>query len=97
MNNEWDTIVVGGGASGLGTALESASRGYRTLLIERGDFASYTSSKSTKLIHGGVRYLKQGNLRLVREALLERSFLLEKIPEIVKERSIILPTSSSFK
>lgn len=94
MNNEWDTIVVGGGASGLGTALESASRGYRTLLIERGDFASYTSSKSTKLIHGGVRYLKQGNLRLVREALLERSFLLEKIPEIVKERSIILPTSS---
>jgi glycerol-3-phosphate dehydrogenase len=68
----WDVVVIGGGATGLGVALDAASRGYRTLLLEAHDFAQATSSRSTKLIHGGVRYLKQGNLSLVKEALRER-------------------------
>ncbi len=66
---EWDLVIIGGGASGLGAALESVSRGYSTLLLEQHDFAKGTSSRSTKLIHGGVRYLKQGNISLVLEAL----------------------------
>ena len=68
----WDVIVIGGGATGLGTALESESRGYRTLLLEQHDFAKATSSRSTKLVHDGVRYLQQGNVSLVMEALRER-------------------------
>ncbi len=76
----WDVIVIGGGATGLGTAVESAGRGYRTLLLERNDFASGTSSRSTKLIHGGVRYLRQGNLALVMDALKERGILLRNAP-----------------
>ncbi|MEO6631993.1 MAG: FAD-dependent oxidoreductase, partial [Mucilaginibacter sp.] len=64
----WDIIVVGGGATGLGTALDAASRGYKTLLLEQADFAKGTSSRSTKLVHGGVRYLAQGDIGLVREA-----------------------------
>ncbi len=68
----WDVIIVGGGASGVGIALDSASRGYKTLLLEKGDFAQGTSSRSTKLVHGGVRYLQQGNIALVLEALKER-------------------------
>ena len=64
----WDVIVIGGGAAGLGTAVDAASRGYRTLLIEGADFAKGTSSKATKLVHGGVRYLAQGNVSLVRKA-----------------------------
>ncbi len=68
----WDVIVIGGGASGLGTAVDAASRGYRTLLLEKVDFAKGTSGRSTKLVHGGVRYLQQGNITLVREALYER-------------------------
>src|SRR5204862_6524126 len=71
----WDVIVIGGGATGLGTALDAASRGYRTLLLEAADFAKGTSSKATKLVHGGVRYLAQGNISLVREALHERGLL----------------------
>jgi glycerol-3-phosphate dehydrogenase len=90
----WDIIVIGGGASGLGTALEASSRGYKTLLLERSDFASCTSSRSTKLIHGGVRYLEQGNINLVRDALEERAYLLSAIPEIVKPLGIILPTAN---
>ena len=71
----WDVIVIGGGASGLGIAIEAVTRGYRTLLLERSDFAKGTSSRSTKLIHGGVRYLAQGNVSLVMEALREREYL----------------------
>ncbi|NIP82101.1 MAG: FAD-dependent oxidoreductase, partial [Gemmatimonadetes bacterium] len=68
----WDMIIVGGGATGLGAAIDAASRGYTPLLLERGDFGSGTSSRSTKLVHGGVRYLQQGNVSLVMEALKER-------------------------
>ena len=69
---EWDVIIIGGGASGLGTALDAASRGYKTIMVEAVDFAKGTSSRSTKLVHGGVRYLEQGDISLVKEALKER-------------------------
>jgi len=88
---EWDIIVVGGGATGLGTALDAASRGYQTLLLEQADFAKGTSSRSTKLVHGGVRYLAQGNIGLVREALYERGLLLKNAPHLVKNLSFIIP------
>lgn len=71
---EWDVIIIGGGASGLGTALDAASRGYKTIMVEAVDFAKGTSSRSTKLVHGGVRYLEQGDISLVKEALKERGF-----------------------
>lgn len=87
----WDMIVIGGGATGLGTAVEAASRGYRTLLLEQGDFAQGTSSRSTKLIHGGVRYLQQGNLSLVLEALRERGLLIRNAPHLVHNQSFIVP------
>jgi glycerol-3-phosphate dehydrogenase len=87
----WDIIVVGGGATGLGTALDAASRGYKTLLLEQADFAKGTSSRSTKLVHGGVRYLAQGNIGLVREALYERGLLLKNAPHLVKNESFIIP------
>ena len=87
----WDLIVIGGGATGLGTAVEAASRGYRTLLLEQSDFAKATSSRSTKLIHGGVRYLKQGNLSLVLEALHERGHLLKNAPHLVHNLSFVVP------
>ena len=77
---QWDVLVIGGGATGLGTAVDAATRGYRTVLLERGDFACGTSSRSTKLIHGGVRYLRQGNIGLVRESLHERGLLLRNAP-----------------
>src|ERR1700741_5064844 len=88
---EWDVIVVGGGATGLGTALDAASRGYKTLLLEQADFAKGTSSRSTKLVHGGVRYLAQGNIGLVREALYERGLLLKNAAHLVKNESFIIP------
>jgi glycerol-3-phosphate dehydrogenase len=87
----WDVIVIGGGATGLGTAVESAGRGYRTLLLERNDFASGTSSRSTKLIHGGVRYLRQGNLALVMDALKERGILLRNAPHLVHDLPFVIP------
>ena len=89
--NTWDMIVIGGGASGLGTAVEAASRGYRTILLEQYDFAKGTSSRSTKLIHGGVRYLKQGNLALVLEALHERGLLMRNAPHLVQNLSFVVP------
>ncbi|MBS1500643.1 MAG: glycerol-3-phosphate dehydrogenase/oxidase [Bacteroidetes bacterium] len=92
----WDIIVVGGGATGLGTALDAASRGYQTLLLEQSDFAKGTSSRSTKLVHGGVRYLAQGNVGLVREALRERGFLLKNAPHLVKNLPFIIPVYSWF-
>lgn len=87
----WDFIVIGGGATGLGTAVEAAARGYRTLLLEQSDFAKGTSSRSTKLIHGGVRYLRQGNVSLVLESLRERGLLLRNAPHVVQSLSFIVP------
>lgn len=87
----WDFIIIGGGATGLGTAVEAASRGYRTLLLEQHDFAKGTSSRSTKLVHGGVRYLRQGNVSLVLEALRERGLLRQNAPHLVKNQSFIVP------
>jgi len=73
----WDFIVIGGGATGLGVGVDAASRGYKTLLLEQHDFSKGTSSRSTKLVHGGVRYLRQGNITLVLEALHERGLLIQ--------------------
>ncbi|NEU07232.1 glycerol-3-phosphate dehydrogenase/oxidase [Flavihumibacter sp. R14] len=87
----WDVIVIGGGATGLGTALDAASRGYKTLLLEQSDFAKGTSSRSTKLVHGGVRYLAQGDISLVYEALKERGLLLMNAPHIVKKQAFVIP------
>jgi glycerol-3-phosphate dehydrogenase len=87
----WDVLIIGGGASGLGAAVDAAARGYRTLLVEARDFASGTSSCSTKLIHGGVRYLRQGDVRMVRNALRERSFLLRNAPHLVHPLAFVIP------
>src|SRR5436309_15377520 len=80
---EWDVIVIGGGATGVGVAIDAASRGYNTLLLERSDFGKGTSSRSTKLVHGGVRYLEQGNVSLVIEALKQRGILRQNAPHLV--------------
>src|SRR3954465_11407664 len=87
----WDIIIIGGGATGLGIAMDAASRGYQVLLLEQSDFAKATSSRSTKLIHGGVRYLAQGNIRLVYEALHERGLLIKNAPHLVRIQSFIIP------
>jgi glycerol-3-phosphate dehydrogenase len=87
----WDFVIIGGGATGLGTAVEAASRGYKTLLLEQHDFSKGTSSRSTKLVHGGVRYLRQGNVALVLEALRERGLLRQNAPHLVKNQSFIVP------
>ena len=87
----WHVIVVGGGCTGLATALDAAVRGYRTLLVERGDFTSGTSSRSTKLVHGGVRYLRQGQVQLVRSALRERHRLWRNAPHLLDNLSLIVP------
>lgn len=88
---EWDLIIIGGGATGLGAALDAASRGYATLLLEAKDFAKGTSSRSTKLVHGGVRYLAQGDVALVREALRERGRLAKNAPHLFKNQAFIIP------
>lgn len=88
----WDMIVIGGGATGLGIALDAATRGYDTLLLERDDFAQATSSRSTKLLHGGVRYLRQGNLKLVMGALRERGRVLANAPHLASEQPFIIPS-----
>jgi glycerol-3-phosphate dehydrogenase len=88
---EWDVLVVGGGATGLGVAVDAQTRGYRTLLLEQADFASATSSRSTKLVHGGVRYLEQGDLRLVTEALHERGLLHANAPHVARNLPFIVP------
>lgn len=87
----WDVVVIGGGATGLGGAVDAAARGHSTLLLESRDFAAGTSSRSTKLIHGGVRYLAQGRIGLVREALAERAVLLENAPELVRPLRFVVP------
>ena len=93
----WDIIVIGGGATGLGTALDASLRGYKTLLLEGHDFAKGTSSRSTKLVHGGVRYLEQGNIKLVREALRERGYLLKNAPHLTSIQTFIVPVFSGWE
>ncbi|HZV43361.1 MAG TPA: FAD-dependent oxidoreductase, partial [Saprospiraceae bacterium] len=88
---EWDVCIIGGGATGLGAAVDAASRGYKTILFEKYDFAKGTSSRSTKLVHGGVRYLAQLNIKLVLEALNERGRMLKNAPHLVKNQSFVIP------
>src|SRR5580704_649292 len=90
-SNAWDMIVVGGGATGVGVAIDAASRGYDVLLLEQSDFGKGTSSRSTKLVHGGVRYLEQGNVALVMEALKERGLLLQNAPHLVRNLAFVVP------
>jgi glycerol-3-phosphate dehydrogenase len=92
----WDIVIIGGGATGLGCAVDAASRGYKTLLLEQSDYSKGTSSRSTKLVHGGVRYLAQGDVSLVYEALYERGLLFENAPHLVKKQSFIIPCFNWF-
>ncbi len=87
----WDILIIGGGATGVGCAVDAASRGYSTLLLERSDFGSGTSSRSTKLVHGGVRYLGQGNISLVTESLRERGILRQNAPHLVNDLAFVVP------
>ena len=89
-NELWDMIIIGGGATGLGVAVDAANRGYKTLLLEMGDFSKGTSSRSTKLVHGGVRYLQQGNVSLVLEALRERGLLIQNAPHLCRNQAFIV-------
>jgi glycerol-3-phosphate dehydrogenase len=90
----WDIVIIGGGATGMGIAVDSASRGYDVLLLEREDFGKGTSSRSTKLVHGGVRYLEQGNVTLVMEALKERGLLRQNAPHLVHDLAFVVPSYS---
>lgn len=92
LNQEWDVIIIGGGASGLGIAVDAANRGYKTLLLEKNDFAKGTSSRSTKLVHGGVRYLQNGDISLVIEALRERGIMRKNAPHLVRDLSFVIPS-----
>jgi len=92
----WDIIVIGGGATGLGIALDAASRGYKTLLLEQSDFAKATSSRSTKLVHGGVRYMAQGDLLLVMEALHERGLMLKNAPHLTFNQEFVIPIFTAW-
>ena len=92
QSEPWNFIIIGGGATGVGIAVDAAARGYRVLLLEQHDFGKGTSSRSTKLVHGGVRYLEQGNLSLVIEALNERGILRRNAPHLVRELPFIVPT-----
>ncbi len=91
-DKEWDILIIGGGATGLGCAVDAASRGFKTLLLEQVDFSKGTSSRSTKLVHGGVRYLQQGDVSLVFEALKERGLMFKNAPHLVSNLSFIIPT-----
>jgi glycerol-3-phosphate dehydrogenase len=90
----WDIVIVGGGATGMGIAVDAATRGYDVLLLEREDFGKATSSRSTKLVHGGVRYLEQGNITLVMEALKERGLLRQNAPHLVHDLAFVVPSYS---
>jgi glycerol-3-phosphate dehydrogenase len=90
----WDIIIVGGGATGVGVAVDAATRGYATLLLEQHDFGKGTSGRSTKLVHGGVRYLEQGNVSLVMEALRERGMMRQNAPHLVHELPFVVPSYS---
>ena len=93
----WDLLVIGGGATGVGVALDAASRNLRVVLLEQSDFGKGTSSRSTKLVHGGVRYLEQGNVTLVRDALRERSLLKQNAPHLVKDMPFLIPCHSYWQ
>jgi glycerol-3-phosphate dehydrogenase len=93
-NHPWDIAVIGGGATGVGIAVDAASRGYSVCLVEQSDFGKGTSSRSTKLIHGGVRYLQQGNISLVMEALKERGILRQNAPHLVHDLAFVVPNYS---
>jgi glycerol-3-phosphate dehydrogenase len=93
----WDIVVIGGGATGVGVAVDAAARGYRVALLEQHDFGKGTSSRSTKLVHGGLRYLKQGRLRLVRDDLLERGRLCQNAPHLVHPLHTIVPLHSRWE
>lgn len=93
---EFDFIIIGGGATGIGIALEASAKGYSVVLLEKSDFTKSTSSKSTKLMHGGVRYLAQGNVGLVREAVVERGLIIQNAPHLVKSQSFIIPTHGLY-
>ena len=90
----WDIVIIGGGATGMGIAVDAATRGYDVLLLEREDFGKATSSRSTKLVHGGVRYLEQGNVSLVMEALKERGLLRQNAPHLVHDLAFVVPSYS---
>lgn len=94
--SDWDVIIIGGGATGLGTALDAASRGLKTLLLEQSDFAKGTSSRSTKLVHGGVRYMAQGDIALVKHALQERGLLEINASHLVRKEEFIIPCYDWF-
>ncbi len=96
-NHTYDIVIIGGGATGLGSAVDAASRGYKTLLVEQADFGKGTSSRSTKLVHGGVRYLAQGNIKLVREALAERGRLLKNAPLMTSTQPFVVPVFSLWE
>ncbi|HEX2393865.1 MAG TPA: glycerol-3-phosphate dehydrogenase/oxidase [Bacteroidales bacterium] len=96
-SKDWDIIIIGGGATGAGIALDAASRGYDTLLLEQEDFGKGTSSRSTKLIHGGVRYLAQGNISLVLEALMERGLILKNAPHLTFNQQFLVPVYSAWE
>jgi len=89
---QYDLAVIGGGATGLGVALDAAARGFSVVLVESHDFAKGTSSRATKLVHGGVRYLAQGNISLVREALHERTMLLANAPHLAQPLAFVMPS-----
>ena len=92
QNQSYDIAIVGGGATGLGVALDAAARGFSVVLLESHDFAKGTSSRATKLVHGGVRYLAQGNIALVREALHERTTLLRNAPHLAQPLAFVMPS-----
>ena len=94
-DEEFDVLVIGGGVTGAGVALDAASRGLRTALVEKGDFASGTSSKSSKMVHGGIRYLQQREFRLVYENLAERQRLLDNAPHLVSPLPFLIPLFGS--
>jgi len=90
----WDFVIIGGGATGVGCAVDAASRGFDVLLLEQNDFGKGTSSRSTKLVHGGVRYLAQGNFAFVIEALRERAIIKKNAPHLVRNQSFVVPCYS---
>src|SRR5579864_2949854 len=96
-NEQFDVLVIGGGITGAGVALDAVARGYNVALVEKGDFASGTSSKSTKLVHGGIRYLPQLDFALVREALIERGLLVRNAPFLVQPIGFVLPLYADAK
>ena len=96
LNRDWDIAIIGGGSSGLGIAIDAANRGFKTVLFEKNDFAKGTSSRSTKLVHGGVRYLQNGDISLVMEALRERGIMRKNAPHLVRDLSFVIPSYNLY-